>query len=316
VARAVGLLALAAALLALPHLLTISQREVLVFLVINVLVVASYRLLTLTGEWSLGHVVTMGVGGYASALLAKLAGVPVPLAIPLGALTAGLVAFVLSFPLFRLKGFYFLIGSFAAGEAIRLTWQRLREPFGGPKGIQSIPGFPDFAIGPWTVEMWQPTAYYHLCLVVVAASLWVLARLEGSRIGLTFHALHWQDRLAESVGVDAWRTRMLAFVTASVFAGLGGALLAHYLGTLNPNLFGVDQMVYVLIWVIVGGTTTLAGPILGVVVLTVLNEVVLRGLGLDQWRPLALGLLLILFILFLPKGLDSLRLPVLFRRVG
>jgi branched-chain amino acid transport system permease protein len=304
--RALGFAALAAVLLALPHLLSFSQKEVAVFLVVNVLVVASYRLLTLTGEWSLGHVVMVGVGGYASALFSKELGVPVPLAMALGAFAAAALAWLLSFPLFRLKGFYFLIGSFAAGEVIRLCWKRFREPFGGPKGLKSIPGFPDLGNGDWAIAMWQPTHYYYLCLVVVALSVWGLYRLERSRIGLTFHALHWQDKLAESVGVDARRYRTLALVVASFFAGLAGALLAHYVGTVNPNLFDVEQMVFVLIWVIVGGTTTIYGPVLGVVLLTIVNEIVLRGLGVDQMRPLIYGAILIAAILFLPKGLDSL----------
>jgi branched-chain amino acid transport system permease protein len=313
--RVLPLLLLVLGLVALPHLLSFSQKEVAVFLVMNVLLVCSYRLLTLTGEWSLGHVVIMGAGGYTSAMVAKEFGVPVPLSMLLGASASAATAFVLSFPLFRLKGFYFLIGSFAAGEVLRLSWKKFRYPFGGPKGLKSIPGFPDIHLGDITVAMWQPTNYYYLCLLVVGISLWVLYRLEKSRIGLTFHAIHWQDKLAESVGVNAWRYRTLAFVVASFFAGLAGTLLAHYLGTVNPNLFNVEQMVFVLIWVIVGGTTTFYGPILGVVLLTVLNEIVLRQLGFDQLRPAIYGAILIFFILFLPKGLDSL-LPKLREQFG
>ena len=292
-------------LIALPHLLSFSQQEIAVLLVINILLVASYRLLTLTGEWSLGHAVIMGVGGYASALFAKQLGLPVLLAMPLGALTAGLVAFVLSFPLFRMKGFYFLIGSFAAGEIIRLIWKRFTDPFGGPKGIKRIPELPGFEIGPLSVDFYDPVHYYYFALIVVLASLLVLYRVERSRIGLTFHAIHWQDKLAESVGVDTFRYRTLAFVIASVFAGLAGALYAHYVGTVNPNRFGVEEMVFVLIWAIVGGTATFYGPILGVVVLTVLNEVVLRALGVDTLRPMFYGVILILSVLLLPAGLES-----------
>ncbi|MCG8356623.1 MAG: branched-chain amino acid ABC transporter permease, partial [Kiloniellales bacterium] len=293
-------------LLVLPHLVSFSQKEILVFLVINVLVVVSYRLLTLTGEWSLGHVVIMGVGAYGSALYAKALGLPVPLAMLLGASTAALVAFILSFPLFRMKGFYFLIGSFAAGEIIRLLWKRFRDPFGGPKGLKLIPSMPDIELGALTISFFDPVAYYYLCLLVVSLSLLVLYRLERSRIGLTFHAVHWQDKLAEAVGVNTWRYRTLAFVTASFFAGLAGALLGHYLTTVNPNQFDVEQMVFVLIWVIVGGTATFYGPILGVVVLTVINEVVLRALGVDQARPLIYGAILVATMLFLPNGLESL----------
>ena len=297
---------LVAALLLLPHVLSFSQKEILVFLVINVLVVVSYRLLTLTGEWSLGHAVIMGVGAYASALISKRLGVPVPLAMVLAAGTAGLIAYLLSFPLFRMKGFYFLIGSFAAGEIIRLLWKRFREPFGGPKGLKRIDGFPDIEIGSLTIDFFEPVNYYYLCLIVVAVSLWVMYRLEKSPMGLTFHAVHWQDQLAESVGVNTWRYRTLAFVIASFFAGLAGALYAHYVGTVNPNRFNVEEMVFILTWAIVGGTATIYGPILGVAVLTVVNEVILREFGLDQLRPLFYGLILIASVMFLPNGLESL----------
>lgn len=301
-----GLIGLFALLILLPHVVSYSQKEILVFLLINTLVVASYRLLTLTGEWSLGHMVIMGSGGYASALFAKLLGVPVPFAMLLGAATAAAVAFLLSFPLFRMKGFYFLIGSFAAGEIIRLLWKKFRIPFGGPKGLKLIPSMPDIQLGELTITFFNPVNFYYFVLIVVSFSLLVLYRLERSRMGLTFHAVHWQDKLAESIGVNTWRYRTLAFVVASFFAGLAGALLAHYLGTVNPNQFDVEQMVFVLIWVIVGGTATFYGPILGVVSLTIINEVVLRELGVDAARPLFYGGILVLAMLFLPKGLESL----------
>ena len=303
---ALGIILLAAALILLPHLLSLSQQEILVFLVINVLLVTSYRLLTLTGEWSLAHVVIMGVGAYGSALVSKQLAWPVPLSMLVGAAMAALVAFLLSFPLFRMKGFYFLIGSFAAGEIIRLLWKwsELTWLFGGPKGIKLIPPLPN--IDALLIDFYSPVNYFYFCLIVVAISLVILYRVERSRIVLTFHAIHWQDKLAESVGVDTFRYRTLAFAVSSFFAGLAGALYAHYVGTVNPNRFSVEEMTYVLIWAIVGGTATFYGPILGVVTLTILNEVVLRALGVDQMRPMFYGVILILFILFLPNGLESL----------
>ena len=301
-------LVLLAALIVLPHLVSLSQKEILVLLVINVLLVSSYRLLTLTGEWSLAHVVIMGVGAYGSALISKELSWPVPLSMLAGSSIAALVAFLLSFPLFRMKGFYFLIGSFAAGEIIRLVWKwsELTWLFGGPKGIKLIPPFPNIRLLSLDIDFYDPVNYYYLCLIVVAMSLVILYRVERSRIGLTFHAIHWQDKLAESVGVDTFRYRTLAFVISSFFAGLSGALYAHYIGTVAPNRFSVEEMTYVLIWAIVGGTATFYGPILGVVTLTVLNEVVLRALGVDVMRPMFYGAILILFILFLPNGLESL----------
>ena len=295
----------AAVLIALPHGLSFSQQEILVFLVINILLVSSYRLLTLTGEWSLGHVVIMGVGAYASALFAKKLGVFVPVSILLGGITAALLAVALSFPLFRMKGFYFLIGSFAAGEIIRLLWKRFRDPFGGPKGIKGIDPMPDFSIRIYDFDFFEPVSYYYFAGTVVAACLWILWRIERSPVGLTFHAVHWQDKLAEASGVNLRAYRTLAFAIASGFAGISGALLAHYVGTINPNSFDVEVMVFVLTWAIVGGTGTFYGPILGCVVLTILNEIVLREMGFEQMRPLIYGLILILSILFMPKGLES-----------
>ena len=196
---ALGLLLLAV-LIVLPRLVSHSQQEILVLLVINVLLVSSYRLLTLTGEWSLAHVVIMGVGAYGSALVSKQLGVPVPLAMLAGASLAGLIAYLLSFPLFRMKGFYFLIGSFAAGEIIRLIWKwsEMTWLFGGPKGIKLIPPVPN--IEALAIDFYDPVHYYYLCLVVVAIALVVLYRVERSRIGLTFHAIHWQDKLANPSG--------------------------------------------------------------------------------------------------------------------
>ncbi|HML92697.1 branched-chain amino acid ABC transporter permease [Methyloceanibacter sp.] len=300
----IGFVLLVVVLAVLPHMLSFSQQEILVLLVINVLLVCSYRLLTLTGEWSLAHAVIMGVGAYASALASKELSVPVPLAMLIGASVAGFLAFLLSFPLFRMKGFYFLIASFAAGEVIRLSWKwsDLTFLFGGPKGIKRIPPFPDFL----TIDFYEPVNYYYLCVVVVAVSLLILYRVEKSRIGLTFHAIHWQDKLAESVGVNTFRYRMLAFVISAFFAGLAGALYAHYVGAIAPKRFDVEEMVYILIWAIVGGTATFYGPIIGVVALTILNEVVLRSLGVDEMRPMFYGAVLIIAILFMPNGLEGL----------
>jgi len=298
--------ALFVALAILPYLLSYSQQEIAVLLVINVLLVSSYRLLTLTGEWSLGHVVMMGVGAYASALLARWAGLAVPVAMLAGGGVAGLTAAILSFPLFRMKGFYFLIGSFAAGEIIRLIWKRFTYPFGGPKGLKRIDSVPNLDIGALNVDFYEPVNSYFLALGVVSVSLLILYRIERSRIGLTFHAIHWQDKLAESVGVDTFRYRTLAFVIASFFAGISGALYAHYVGAVSPTRFDVGQMIFVLVWAIVGGTATFYGPIMGAVILTAINEMILRDLGVDTLRPMIYGAILIASVLFLPHGLESL----------
>jgi branched-chain amino acid transport system permease protein len=300
---ALGLVALLAFLCVLPFFLAFHHQDFMIFLLINILVVVSYRLMTLTGEWSLIHVVLMGAGAYASALLTKDAGLSFWVALPLSGLLTATLAAILSFPLFRMTAFYFLIGSFAAGEAIRMAWKYFTVPFGGPKGMKHIPS-PELTIpGVGSFEIWEPIPYYFLTMLVVGLSLWILYRLEHSRIGLTLHAVHWKAPLAESVGINTWNYRSLAFVVASFFVGIAGALFGHYLGTINPNQFGVGIMVFVLVWVIVGGTKTFAGPIIGVTVLSILNELIR---GADELRPAIYGAILIASVLFLPDGLESL----------
>jgi len=310
--RSIGWSLLAALVAALPFLVRPYHLDILIFLEINILVVASYRLMTITGEWSLAHVVLMGVGAYASALLAKRLGLPFWVSMPAAALVAGVLAYVLSFPLFRMKGFYFLIGSFAAGEAIRLVWIRFQDPFGGPKGVTLIPP-PEIDLpGLGTIDLGQPVRFYFLALAVVGLCLWVMHRIERSRIGLTLHAIHWRDILAESVGVDTRRYRTLAFIAASFFVAVAGALLAHYVGGVRPSQFALHNMLYVLVWVIVGGTRTPFGPIVGVTLLTVVDEFIRE---FEQYRPLIYGVILIVTVRFLPTGLESLptRLRALLR---
>ena len=287
-----------AVLVVLPHFLKYHHQDFLLFLVINILVVASYRLVTLTGEWSLIHAVMMGIGAYTSAILSKHFDVSFWLSMPMAGVVAGLMAALLSFPLFRMTQFYFLIGSFAAGEAIRLSWIHFIKPFGGTSGVSAIPP-PELL----DIDFLEPIPYFYMVLVIVTICLFLLYRIEKSRIGLTLHAVHWKAPLAESVGVNTWNYRSLAFITGSVFVGVAGALKVHYIGTVTPKQFDIGFMVFILIWVIVGGYRTFYGPIVGAVVLSVLDEMFR---GFDVLRPAVYGAILVFGILFLPNGLESL----------
>ena len=285
-------------LVILPHFLKYHHQDFMIFLVVNVLVVVSYRLVTLTGEWSLIHAVMMGVGAYASALVTKHLGFSFWLGLPIAGITAAMIAALLCFPLFRMTQFYFLIGSFAAGEAIRLCWIHFIKPFGGTGGISGIPP-PELM----NIDFLEPIPYFYLVLVIVCLSLLLLYRIEKSRIGLALHAVHWKAPLAESVGVNTWNYRSLAFIIGSLFVGMAGALKVHYIGTVSPKQFDIGFMVFILIWVIVGGYRTFYGAILGAVVLSVLDEAFRE---FNELRPAIYGGLLIASILFLPAGLESL----------
>lgn len=296
--KLLGITLLLIALAVLPHFLKYQYQDFLIFLVINILVVVSYRLVTLTGEWSLIHAVMMGVGAYCSALLTKELGVSFWISLPLSGLFTAAVAALLCFPLFRMTQFYFLIGSFAAGEAIRLTWIQLVKPFGGTSGISGIPS-PELL----NIDFLEPIPYFYLVLIIVTLCLIMMYSIEKSRIGLVLHAVHWQAPLAESVGVDTWKYRSLALIIGSLFVGMAGVLKVHYIGTVTPKQFDIGFMVFILIWVIVGGYKTFYGAILGAVVLSILDEFLRE---FNQIRPAIYGLLLIMSIRFLPSGLEIL----------
>jgi branched-chain amino acid transport system permease protein len=285
------------AILAVPHFLKLHHQDLLIFLTINVLVVCSYRLVTLTGEWSLIHAVMMGVGAYTVALLANHSELDIWFTLPLAGTAAALIAALLCFPLLRMTQFYFLIGSFAAGEAIRLIWVDWVSVFGGTSGLRGVE-----APILWGIDFLDPIPYYYFTVCVVGFCLFILYRIENSRIGLTLHAIHWKTALAKSVGVDAWRYRALAFIIGSFFVGIAGGLKIHYLGIVTPNQFTIGFMVFILIWVIVGGYNKFYGPIIGVIVLSVFDESIR---DFEIIRPAIYGGVLILSILFLPLGLES-----------
>ena len=298
-----GIAVLLAVVCILPFIVRPYQLDFLIFMFINIILVVSYRLIAITGEFSLSHAVIMGVGGYASALLTLHLPISAWISMPLGGVAAALIAYILSFPLFRMKGFYFLIGSFAAAEAIRLCWVQFINPFGGYHGLNQIPVL-EIDLGDFLyIDLGAPVPYYFFALIVGLIFLVIMYRIEHSRFGFVFHAVHHKDMLAQSVGVNARRYRTIAFVTGGFFAGIAGAMVAHYITAINPGLFGLKQMLFILVWVLVGGLGSFAGPILGVVVLSIIDESIR---GLNELRPAFYGLILIITMLFLPDGLVSL----------
>ena len=291
----IAILALASAA---PFLARAYSVEVLILFMINLILVCSYRIPTMTGDWSLSHVVMMGVGAYATALLSKWWDLSILLTVPLSAVVAAAVGFILVTPLIRTRGFGFFIASFALGEFVRVCWVKFRNPFGGPRGMI---GIPSGELG--GVDFFEPVPYYFFVLVFAFASLLVMYRIDRSRIGRTFKAIYTDAELAESVGIDVPRYRALAFATGAFFAGIAGSLLAHRLGAVDPKNFDVTTMVYLIIWIVVGGTSTFWGPIFGLTVMSVVFE---WSRPLLEWRPLLFGGILIFFLVFLPGGLESL----------
>ncbi len=302
--KPIGLAALGIILVALPFTLREYYVDVVTMLLVNVIIVASFRLITTTGGWSLAHIPLMGAGAYGTALMTGAFGWPFWLTLPLAGLVAAVIGLAMSYPLVRTKGFAFFVASFAAGEALRLCWMRFKVPFGGHKGLTNIPPPETIPIpGLRAIDFSDATPYYFLALVVTVLCLAIMHRLDKSRIGDTLKAINSQENLARSVGVNVTQYKILAFVIGSFFAGIAGVLLAHRLWAVEPQQFGFVTTLYLLVWVVFGGTRTFAGPIIGVVVLTVLGELLDP---LAEWVPMIYGAILISTLLFLPEGLEGL----------
>jgi branched-chain amino acid transport system permease protein len=298
----IGLTALAIILIALPFIISRYYVDLTIVFFAHLILAVSFRLITTTGDFSLAHVPLMGMGAYASALISKYFGWPFWLALPLAALASTFVGLIMLYPLLRMKAFAFFIGSYAIGEALRLSWIRIGI-FGGHRGISGIP-HPSISIpGLRTISFSGVLPYYFLALVITVLCLLIMYRLDRSRVTDIFKAIHEEDSLVRSVGINVTAYRILAFEVGTFFAGISGVLLAHHFGHIDPHQFDLTTGLYLLIWVVVGGYANFAGPIIGVTFFTVLGEL-MRPLG--AWMPFVYGIILIVSLLFLPEGLESL----------
>jgi branched-chain amino acid transport system permease protein len=273
--------------------------EVAMIYFIWIILAQSYRLIVTIHDWQLYHVVLYGVGAYTSGMLAKNFGIPVFVAIPIGGAMASLVGVAITLILLRTTGWGFYIATYGLAELIRLTWLKFRYPFGGSTGIINIPWPPAVA----GIDFSAGIPYYFFSLGVMLAVMYLLYRIEKSHLGDAFKAISMDPELAASTGINIPRNRLLACAIGSFFAGIAGGLLVHRLGAVDPKTFNIITMLYLLIWVVVGGTNTFWGPVIGVSVMYTLFEL-LRPL--IQIRPMFFGLSIIFVLLFMPGGIESL----------
>jgi len=265
--------------------------------IFGVLSLSLNLLLGYTGQLSLGHAAFFGIGAYTSALLTLGLAWPVWPAMLAAVALAALAGWVIGRLALKLRGAYFVLVTISFAGVVSLVSVNWMELTNGPLGL---PGVPAPELGPWSLR--TKTAYYYLVLAAVALSYLVCARLVRSRIGRAFLALRENEPLAESVGVDVTHYLVLAAVVSAGLAGLGGSLYAHYTRFVSPEVFLFTYTVTMVIMVVAGGKGTLAGPLVGALLFTALPEA-LRLATSWQWQMLAYGVLLLLLVYFLPRGI-------------
>lgn len=268
---------------------------------LNIALATSMWLIWTLGFISFAHAGFMGVGAYTSALLFTSLGWSLWVGMWVGALVAALIALVISVPLMRTRAVYFFMASWAVGEVIKRTFAYFRETFGGWDGIFNIMP-PKIALAGIEIDFGSRVAYYYLAFVVCSLIVLAIYRINKSRTGIIYWSIHESEILAQHVGINVLKHKVVAFTTACFFAGLVGALYAHYHTYINPKTFDIWQSEFSLVHMIVGGLNTVAGPVLGASILTVVDEL-LRPTG--YFRVIFFGIIVILTILFFPGGLEA-----------
>ncbi|MBW2128536.1 MAG: branched-chain amino acid ABC transporter permease [Deltaproteobacteria bacterium] len=264
----------------------------------------SWNVLTgYTGHISLGHALYVGIGAYTTTFLAKDFGLTPWAGMVAGGVIAVIVALFLGFLGFRfgLRGVYFVIMTIAFAEIARLIVSHV-EALGSFSGI-----FIDFSPSFWNFQFRGNIPYYYISLGLMVGSLVVVRLLEVSRLGRFMVAIREDEEAAQSLGVNTFRINMIAISISAFMTSIAGAFYANYIFYLHPNtLFGMGLSIELILRPIVGGLGTLFGPIIGSFILTPLSEIsrayFAKG-GLEGLHLILYGVLTILVVLFMPKGI-------------
>ena len=310
-ARGVALSLLLLAAILFP-LLVDNPYLVSVIITAYVTAIAVYGLdvmLGYTGELSLAQGGFFGIGGYSAGILMATYEVSFWIALPAAVVMTAALGYVIGLAALRTRGDYFAIFTLAVGVMIVIIIERWEGVTGGTDGLIGIP--PPSSIGPLRFD--SLTAQYYLVLFFLVLTIYVVWSLVNSLVGRTFVAVRNSEELARAVGIDAGKTHQLSFVISAALAGLGGALYAVFLGYIGPAMGGVQMTFMMLVYLMIGGVASLAGPLVGTLLVTGLMQFLQ---AFAEYQMMALGPILVVVIIFFPKGLAGLAklLPERWRR--
>jgi branched-chain amino acid transport system permease protein len=258
---------------------------IVILICINLMVVLGLSLLTgFTGLFSFGHAAYMAIGAYTSALVTAKLGVPFFAGVVMGAVVAGIAGWLIGSATLKLVEDYFAIASLGFGETIRLLLDNADKITGGARGLGGIP--------------YQTT--FTIALTVVFIATLVLRNIIFSRYGRAFTAIREDEIAAQACGINTFSFKRKSLVISAIYAGIGGALFAHYMNYLQPIMFDMAKSTEVASAVVFGGLGSITGSILATIILTGIPEL-LRPLF--QWRLVFYGIVLVGTIVVRPQGI-------------
>lgn len=294
-----GLIAIGIMLTILPFLASMYHTSIITTALIYVILGLGLNVVVgLGGLLHLGYAAFYAVGAYTYALLHFHFGLSFWLALPLGALFSGILGLLIGFPVLRLRGDYLAIVTLAFGEITRLILENWNDFSFGPSGIANIarPGIAG-------IKMRLPQAtilIYFIAIGMVAITIFIVYRLENSRIGRAWEAMREDEIASQSMGIDLTKTKLLAFSIGAVWAGFVGVLFAAKTTFINPASFTVWESITVLCVVVIGGMGSIPGVIVGALLFTLLPEF-LRSVS--EYRMLVFGITLVIMMIFRPGGM-------------
>lgn len=280
-----------------PQSVNFYQTNIMVnFMIWIVLGLGLNIVIGLAGLLDLGFVAFYAVGAYTYALLNHHFGLSFWLVLPLGMMVGAFFGLLLGYPVLRLRGDYLAIVTLGFGEIIRLVLENWGDFTFGPSGISQIDRPPFF----FDLSIQQATMYmYYIMLGLLAVTIFVVTRLKNSRIGRAWLALKQDEVACQAMGIDKHKTKLIAFALGASWAGLMGVVFAAKSTFINPMSFSLMESIVILSIVVVGGMGSIPGVITGALVLILVPEW-LRGV--EEFRMLAFGGLLVLIMVFKPEG--------------
>lgn len=249
------------------------------------------------GLLHLGYAAFYAMGAYSYGLLYLYWGIPFWVALPLGAVSGALFGLLIGFPVLRLRGDYLAIVTLAFGEISRLILENWSGFTKGAEGIAQIPR-PGFIT---KLSLQGATTYlFYICIVLVLFTIFVMRRIEDSRIGRALEAMREDDIAAQSMGIDLSKAKLTTFALGAVWAGMAGVILASKTTYINPGSFTLMESVMILVAVVLGGTGSIPGVILGAFLVTLIPE---YFRALSDYRMLMFGVALVVMSIFRPQGI-------------
>jgi branched-chain amino acid transport system permease protein len=300
--RVIFTVAVIIAALAFPHVITSNYFIHLAVLAMVWMIVAQGTNIIqgYTGYVSIAQGGFMGIGAYSSALLSLDVGLSVWLAMLVAPLITAAAAVIAGYPSLRVKGHYFAIVTLAMNMVIFIVLVNWIPVTGGEAGTSGIPAPEAIVLGGLEINFERRINFYYLMLVALLLVMVLVTAVVRSRVGLVLQAIRQNETFAEAAGVACWRYKLFAFVFSASLAGFAGALYAHYLSFISPAPFSVDHSLNAILAVILGGSGTLVGPLVGAALTTALPEMLRIA---ETFRLIIYGVGLVLVVIFLPRGL-------------